>query len=75
MERLDERAKDGELTPEFLRDTLEIKGHIEDSGLFHDDESDSQYLQHLILLEDIAQQKPNERDSADSGALLHDLSE
>ncbi|MBQ9907357.1 MAG: AI-2E family transporter [Oscillospiraceae bacterium] len=73
LERLDERAKDGELTPEFLRDTLEIKGHIEDSGLFHDDESDSQYLQHLILLEDIAQKPSDIKETADE--LLHDLSE
>ncbi len=54
LERLDERAKDGELDPEFLRDTLEIRENVQDSGLFHDDESDSPYLQHLILLEDIA---------------------
>lgn len=63
MERLDERAKDGELTPEFLRDSLGITGDIEDSGLFHDDESESPYLQHLILLEDIAQQPADEKES------------
>ena len=55
LERLDERANDGELTPEFLSETLGVSGNIEDSGLFRDDESDSPYLQHLILLEDIAQ--------------------
>ena len=71
MERLDERAKDNELTPEFLRDTLGISGNIEDSGLFHDDESDSPYLQHLILLEDIAQQ-PSE---SDANTILSDLAE
>lgn len=64
MERLDERVKDGELTPEFLKEKLEISGHIEDSGLFHDDddESDSPYLQHLILLEDIAQQPADSKE-------------
>lgn len=62
MERLDERAKDGELTQEFLREKLNITGHIEDSGLFHDDESDSPYLQHLILLEDIGQQPSDNED-------------
>lgn len=62
MERLDERAKDGELTQEFLHEKLNITGHIEDSGLFHDDESDSPYLQHLILLEDIGQQPSDNKD-------------
>ena len=63
MERLDERAKNGELAPEFLRDTLDISGYIEDSGLFHDDESESPYLQHLILLEDIAQKPSGKKDT------------
>ncbi len=62
MERLDERAKNGELAPEFLRDTLEVSGYIEDSGLFHDDESESPYLQHLVLLEDIAQKPTSKKD-------------
>lgn len=61
LERLDERANDGELTPEFLSETLGVSGNIEDSGLFRDDESDSPYLQHLILLEDIAQ-KPDAKE-------------
>lgn len=63
MERLDERAKNGELAPEFLRDTLDISGYIEDSGLFHDDESETPYLQHLILLEDIAQKPSGKKDT------------
>lgn len=61
LERLDERANDGELTTEFLSETLGVSGNIEDSGLFRDDESDSPYLQHLILLEDIAQ-KPDAKE-------------
>lgn len=69
MERLDERAKDGELTPDFLRDSLGITGDIEDSGLFHDDESESPYLQHLILLEDIAQQ-PSDEKEPDPNAMI-----
>ena len=63
MERLNERAKDGELTPVFLSETLGVTGKVEDSGLFHDDESDSPYLQHLILLEDIRQQPADGNES------------
>ena len=55
-ERLGDRVKDGELTPEFLQNTLGITEIVQESGLFSDDESDSPYIQHLILLEDIAQQ-------------------
>lgn len=65
-ERLDERGKDGELSEEFLREELGLTENVQQSGLFEDDEADSPYLQHLILLEDIAQQpagKP-ESDSA-----------
>ena len=59
-ERLTDRVRDEELTPEFLRETLGVTEEIQESGLFGDNESDSPYLQHLILLEDIAQ-KPDER--------------
>ncbi|MCR4759168.1 MAG: AI-2E family transporter [Oscillospiraceae bacterium] len=55
-ERLSDRVKEGELTPEFLREQLGVTEVIQESGLFSDDESDSPYIQHLILLEDIAQQ-------------------
>ncbi len=55
-ERLEERVRDGELTEEFLRESLGITESAQESGLLDDDESDSPYLQHLILLEDIAQQ-------------------
>ena len=65
LERLDERARDGELSPEFLKDTLGVTGRIEDSGLFHDDESDSPYLQHLILLEDIAQHPNDDKEKSE----------
>lgn len=52
-ERLEERAKEGEITEEFLKEQLGITEAVPESGLFEDD--DSPYLQHLILLEDIAQ--------------------
>lgn len=55
IERLEERAKSGELTEEFLRETLEVDDDVQESGLLSSD-SDSPYLQHLVLLEDIAQQ-------------------
>ena len=64
-ERLNDRVRDDELTPEFLRDTLGVTEAIQDSGLFSDGESDSPYLQHLILLEDIAQ-NPDERNKPDT---------
>ena len=64
-ERLNDRVRDDELTPEFLRDTLGVTEAIQNSGLFSDDESDSPYLQHLILLEDIAQ-NPDERNKLDT---------
>lgn len=61
-ERLNERRRDGELTEEFLRDTLCITEAVQESGFFEDDEeSDSPYLQHLILLEDIAQQPAKDK--------------
>ncbi len=59
-ERLTDRVRDEELTPEFLRESLGVTEAIQESGLFSDSESDSPYIQHLILLEDIAQ-KPEER--------------
>ena len=59
-ERLLDRVREEELTPEFLRESLGVTEVIQESGLFSDNESDSPYLQHLILLEDIAQ-KPDER--------------
>ncbi|MCQ2417976.1 MAG: AI-2E family transporter [Oscillospiraceae bacterium] len=54
-DRLSERVKNDELTEEFLLNTLGIAKLTEESGLLDDAESDSPYLQHLILLEDIAQ--------------------
>ncbi len=59
-ERLLDRVREEELTPEFLREALGVTEVIQESGLFSDNESDSPYIQHLILLEDIAQ-KPEER--------------
>lgn len=53
-ERLEERAKDGEISEEFLTEQLGITETVPESGLFEDD--DIPYLQHLILLEDIAEQ-------------------
>lgn len=62
-ERLDERSRDGELSEEFLRDSLGLTEKVQQSGLFEDDEeADSPYLQHLILLEDIAQQPTGKTD-------------
>lgn len=67
LERLEERARDGELTEEFLHETLGVTGITQESGLL-DDESDSPYLQHLILLEDIAQH-PEENRQNETGNL------
>lgn len=58
-ERLEERAKDGEISEEFLAEQLGITEAVPESGLFEDD--DTPYLQHLILLEDIAEQPPTEK--------------
>lgn len=55
-ERLNDRVQDGELESEFVRDTLGVTEPVEESGLLDDDDSDSPYVQHLILLEDIAEQ-------------------
>ncbi|MCQ2408511.1 MAG: AI-2E family transporter [Oscillospiraceae bacterium] len=67
-ERLEERAKNGELTEEFLSEQLGITGPVQESGFFED--SNTPYIQHLILLEDIAQKpsdKPNMPEVPDSG--------
>ncbi|MBR4200644.1 MAG: AI-2E family transporter [Oscillospiraceae bacterium] len=63
-ERLEERAKDGEITEEFLKDKLGITEAVPESGFFEDD--DSPYLQHLVLLEDIAQQPAGKPDKPDN---------
>ena len=67
-ERLEERAKDGELTEEFLTEQLGITGPVQESGFFED--TSTPYIQHLILLEDIAQkpaEKPNMPEMPDAG--------
>ena len=64
-ERLEERARDGELTEEFLEKDLGVTGTVQESGLLEDD-SDSPYIQHLILLEDISQHPKDPPDGADN---------
>lgn len=59
-ERLEERTKDGEISEEFLKTHLGITEAVPESGFFEDD--DSPYLQHLVLLEDIAQQPAGKKD-------------
>lgn len=59
-ERLVERVADGEITPEFLRTTLGVTEPVQESGLLDDDDLNSPYVQHLILLEDIDQPKDSE---------------
>lgn len=55
-ERLEERAKDGELSEEFLHESLGVTELAQESGFFDEDAADSPYIQRLVLLEDIAQQ-------------------
>lgn len=56
-ERLEERAKDGELTEEFITEQLGVTGQVQESGFFED--ISTPYIQHLILLEDISQKPVN----------------
>lgn len=60
-ERLTERARDGEIDQEFLRDTLCVKDDVQESGLLDEDSIDSPYVQHLIWLEEISEHTKKEK--------------
>ena len=60
-ERLSERANDGELEVDFVRDTLGITEAVPESGLLDNDDTENEYVQNLILLEDIAEQPSSGR--------------